>query len=98
LNDDTKQKLINKEENKIEDFIKKPVLIKNRNNYEIVIDRREAIKRAIDIAKDDDMVLILGKGNETYEKLAHEVIYFNDVEEALKAVEERKSREKIKVE
>ncbi len=72
--------------------------IKNRNNYEIVIDRREAIKRAIDIAKDDDMVLILGKGNETYEKLAHEVIYFNDVEEALKAVEERKSREKIKVE
>ncbi len=72
--------------------------IKDRENYEIVVDRKEAIKRAIDIAKDNDMVLILGKGNETYEKLAHEVIYFNDVEEALKAVEERKRRESVRVE
>ena len=35
------------------------------------------------------MVLILGKGNETYEKLKGGTIYFNDIEEARKALEER---------
>ena len=59
------------------------------DNYEIVIDRHLAIKRAIDIAQEGDMVMILGKGNETYEKLKDEVIYFNDMEEAEKALEER---------
>lgn len=59
------------------------------DNYEIVVDRREAIRRAINMAQDNDMVLILGKGNETYEKLKNEVIYFNDIEEALAAVSER---------
>ncbi len=33
LDDQTKKKLITKEENKIEDFIKNPILIKNSNNY-----------------------------------------------------------------
>lgn len=59
------------------------------NNYEIVIDRHEAIKKAINMAGNNDMVLILGKGNETYEKLKNEVIYFNDIEEAISAVKER---------
>ena len=47
------------------------------------------------MAKDKDMVLILGKGNETYQKLKHETIYFNDIEEAYKAVEKRKEQEKV---
>ena len=64
------------------------------NNYEIVIDRREAIQKAINMAKEKDMVLILGKGNETYEKLKDETIYFNDIEEAYNAVVEREIREK----
>ena len=58
------------------------------DNYEIVIDRHEAIKRAINIAEEGDMVMILGKGNETYEKLKNEVIYFNDMEEARNALDE----------
>ena len=62
-------------------------------NYEIVIDRKEAIQKAIDMAEDKDMVLILGKGNETYQKLNTGKIYFNDIEEAYQAVENRKSRE-----
>lgn len=68
--------------------------IKNRNNYEIVLDRSEAIKRAIDMAEPQDMVLILGKGNETYEKLKEKVIYFNDIEEAEKYILNRLSKEK----
>lgn len=66
----------------------------SHTNYEIVIDRREAIRRAVDMAGDKDIVLILGKGNETYEKLKNETIYFNDIEEAYEAVKIRKEREK----
>ncbi len=65
----------------------------NHSNYEIIIDRREAIQKAIDMAEANDMVLILGKGNETYEKLKDKTIYFNDIEEAYQAVANRKIRE-----
>ena len=63
------------------------------NNYEIVIDRVEAIQKAIDMAEEKDMVLVLGKGNETYEKLKDKTIYFNDEEEVYKAIKNRKNRE-----
>ena len=76
-----------------EDIIRE--LKETHDNYEIVIDRREAIQKAIDMANTKDMVLVLGKGNETYEKLKHETIYFNDIEEAYKAVENRENREKV---
>ncbi len=59
------------------------------DNYEIVLDRHDAIKRGIDLAGEKDIVLILGKGNENYEKLKDKVIYFNDIEEAKKAIKER---------
>lgn len=59
------------------------------NNYEIVIDRSKAIKRAIDIAGEKDIVLVLGKGNETYQKLKDKVIYFNDIEEVKKSIKTR---------
>ena len=38
LPDDTKNKLVNKEEVNIIDFIKNPIIIKNSNNYEIITD------------------------------------------------------------
>jgi len=69
--------------------------IEDKGKYEVVIDRSLAIKRAIDIAKKDDIVLILGKGNETYEKLKDEVIYFNDEEEAMKHLKARVERESV---
>lgn len=70
-------------------------LKETHNNYEIVLDRHEAIEKAINMAKEKDMVLILGKGNETYEKLKDKTIYFNDIEEAYQAVEKRKVREMV---
>ena len=76
-----------------EDIIKE--LKETHDNYEIVIDRREAIQKAIDMAQEKDMVLILGKGNETYEKLKDETIYFNDIEEAYNAVANRKIKEEV---
>ena len=76
-----------------EDIIKE--LKETHNNYEIVIDRRKAIQKAVDMAGDNDMVLVLGKGNETYEKLKDETIYFNDIEETYNAVATRKIREGV---
>ena len=74
-----------------EDIIK--TVKDTHSNYEIVLDRRKAIQKAIDMAKEKDMVLILGKGNETYQKLKKETIYFNDVEEAYQAVVNRNLKE-----
>ena len=39
-----------------------------RNSYDIIEDRREAIKRAIDEAGENAVVLITGKGRETRQK------------------------------
>lgn len=39
LPDDTKNKLINKEQSKVEDLIKNPIIIKNNKNYEIISEK-----------------------------------------------------------
>ncbi len=69
--------------------------IEDKSKYEVVVDRREAIERAINLARKNDIVLILGKGNETYEKLKTKTIYFNDEEEALRALKKRYKKEKV---
>ena len=69
--------------------------IDDKSRYEIVVDRRKAIEKAINIAKENDIVLILGKGNETYEKLKDKTIYFNDEEEAMKALKRRFAKKKV---
>lgn len=47
-------------------------------NYEIIVERREAIKRALQVAKTDDVVIIAGKGHETYQILNDRTIDFDD--------------------
>lgn len=69
--------------------------IEDKSKYEVVIDRKEAIERAINLANKNDIVLILGKGNETYEKLKTKTIYFNDEEVAMKALERRFKKVKV---
>ena len=63
--------------------------IRDRDNYKIIVDRSMAIKYAIDNALKGDIVLVLGKGNETYQKLKDGTIYFNDVEEVIKHLDNR---------
>ena len=78
--------------NNIIDDLTSEVLDK-KDKFIRIVDREEAINYAINEAKTGDMVLILGKGNETYEALKDGKIYFNDVECAKKALEKRiKSR------
>lgn len=61
------------------------------NKYTKIVDRSLAIKTAINMANEDDIIFILGKGNETYQKVKGQVLYFNDIEEAIKALKERRS-------
>ena len=37
--------------------------------YEVVVDRIEAIRHAMDIAKKDDIIVLAGKGHETYQEI-----------------------------
>ena len=58
----------------------------NHKNYEVELDRRKAINKAIAQAKAGDIVLIAGKGHEDYQILPTGKIHFSDEEEALKAL------------
>ncbi|KGX93265.1 UDP-N-acetylmuramoylalanyl-D-glutamate--2,6-diaminopimelate ligase [Pontibacillus halophilus JSM 076056 = DSM 19796] len=51
-------------------------------SYKTIEDRREAIGYAIQHASKDDVVLIAGKGHETYQIVGEEVKHFDDVEVA----------------
>jgi UDP-N-acetylmuramoyl-L-alanyl-D-glutamate--2,6-diaminopimelate ligase len=56
-----------------------------------IVDRREAIARAVSIARDGDLVLIAGKGHETYQVIGDRVIGFDDVAVAREALGRRRS-------
>ncbi len=49
-----------------------------KTNYQVVVDRREAIAQALKLAKARDIVLIAGKGHETYQEFADTVVPFDD--------------------
>lgn len=61
-------------------------LIQDKDNYETVIDRQEAIYKAINMAEKNDLVMILGKGNEDYQLIKGEYVDFNDIEKAKEAI------------
>lgn len=55
----------------------------NKNNYKIIIDRKDAICEAIKFAKKGDVVLIAGKGHENYQIIGTKKFHFDDKETAL---------------
>lgn len=54
----------------------------NKTNYEIVNDRKDAIIKGINMLKEKDTLLILGKGHEEYILKNGEKIPFNDLKVA----------------
>lgn len=52
----------------------------DKDNYIIIENRKEAIKKAIDIAKKGDVIVIAGKGHETYQILKEKTIHFDERE------------------
>jgi UDP-N-acetylmuramoyl-L-alanyl-D-glutamate--2,6-diaminopimelate ligase len=58
-----------------------------------IADRRAAIEQAILGASNDDVIVIAGKGHETYQLIGDRVIHFDDREEAELALKKRRSKE-----
>ena len=56
-------------------------LVKNvkKNNYIYIKNRKKAIKHAIKIAKENDIILVLGKGNDSYMAIKNKYKKYNDL-------------------
>ena len=57
----------------------------NKKNYEIELDREKAIAKAVSMAKENDMILALGKGADLYQKVKDETLYYSEEESFKKA-------------
>ncbi|MFA7073988.1 MAG: UDP-N-acetylmuramoyl-L-alanyl-D-glutamate--2,6-diaminopimelate ligase [Endomicrobiaceae bacterium] len=55
----------------------------NKNNYKVIIDRKQAIEEAVKKAQKGNVVLIAGKGHENYQIIGQNKIHFDDREVAL---------------
>ena len=62
----------------VNDIIDDLVSDSNKINYERIIDREEAIRKAFEIAKKDDIVLIAGKGRDNYMAIEDKYLPYND--------------------
>ncbi len=51
-----------------------------KGEYMVVVNRFDAIKKAISIAKKNDVIIIAGKGHETYQEIKGKKIHFDDRE------------------
>jgi UDP-N-acetylmuramoyl-L-alanyl-D-glutamate--2,6-diaminopimelate ligase len=51
-----------------------------KTNYEVLIDRKDAIKRGIALLNKNDILLVLGKGHEDYQIINDKRLYHSDKE------------------
>lgn len=63
---------------------------KTPGEYRLIVDRTQAIRAAIAAAQPNDLVVIAGKGHETYQDFGDHRIHFDDREVAAAALEDRK--------
>ena len=45
---------------------------KTNGKYECIVDRTEAIRKAMKMANKNDIIVLAGKGHETYQEINHE--------------------------
>jgi len=50
----------------------------DNSRYAIIVDRREAIRHAVHLGKTGDLIIVAGKGHETYQLVKGEVLDFDD--------------------
>ena len=51
---------------------------KTKGNYKVVIDRKQAIKEAIQMANKLDIIVLAGKGHEPYQEINNEKYPFDE--------------------
>lgn len=64
------------------------------SRYAVIPDRREAIRHAIYLARPGDLVVIAGKGHETYQLVKGQVLDFDDRKVAAQFLKERMNHER----
>lgn len=64
----------------------------NTNNFEIIIDRKSAIKKAIMEAVPQDTIIITGKGNDNYFEIDNIIYPYSDITEVISNLELRKTK------
>ncbi len=65
---------------------------KDFTNYEVILDRKEAINKGISYLRGNDALVILGKGYEQYMKIREQEIPFNDKNAVLEYLEKVRRR------
>ena len=65
---------------KVNDIIDDLISKSNKNNYERIIKRNRAIKKALELAKSKDIILIAGKGDDNYMAIGDKYLYYSDRE------------------
>ena len=51
---------------------------KTNGKYECIENRREAIKKAIEMANKKDLIVLAGKGHEPYQEINHKIYPFDE--------------------
>jgi len=72
-----------------------PEARQGRADVVAIVDRREAIQHAIDLASAEDLVLVAGKGHEKYQEIGGRVTPFDDVAVARAALEARREKSRV---
>lgn len=63
-------------------------------DYTTIVNRKEAIFHAVNIAEEGDVIVIAGKGHEDYQIIGSDVIHFDDREVARDAIKEKENGNK----
>lgn len=69
---------------------------KTKGKYECIVDRKEAIKKAIVMENKNDIVIIAGKGHEVYQEVQKEKLPFDEREIVQGIIEEMEKQAKKK--
>ena len=63
--------------------------INKKSNYQVILDRRKAIKKSISKDYSNEVILVFGKGHEKTQILKNKVLNFSDKKEVLEALSKK---------
>ena len=69
---------------------------RERQSLLTIVDRRQAIARAVEIARAGDVVLVAGKGHEKYQVIGDRTLAFDDVAVAREALGRRRTNSGVR--
>jgi len=69
---------------------------RERQSLLTIVDRRQAIVRAVEVARAGDLVLVAGKGHEKYQVIGDQTLPFDDVAVAREALGKRRTNSGVR--